>query len=109
MPKPVDLIQRGQADLIKVINGVEFRQTSASNQFAGISTIASGSTTVVVSTTVVKSDSGFYVMGFSNVASHRGNQVSVQSITDGSQFTLQANLATVDSYRISWAIFNQMT
>ncbi len=107
--KPVDNLKRPLIDLPKITGGIECKQTSASNQWAGVSTIASGDTTVVVSTTKITSDANVQITGFSNVASHRSLYVTVQSITDGTNFTLRAEAATVDSYRVGWVIFNQLT
>jgi len=109
MPKPVDYLRRAQTDLIKITAGVETDQSSTAAQFSGVAVIASGGTTIVVSTTVVKSNAAIFLTGFSNVASHIDNMVSVQSITDSNQFTIRAEAATTDSYRVGWVIFNALT
>lgn len=64
---------------------------STANQIAGITTLASGSATVVCSTTMVKSDSLilFGRVGNANVASGTSlRNLEVKTITDSAAFTL---------------------
>lgn len=66
------------------------RATSAANQFAGRTTIASGTATVVISTSIVNSDSLIFLglEGNANVASGTGKTLEVKTISSGGYFTL---------------------
>lgn len=63
---------------------------SASNQWAGISTINSGSATLVISTSIVDSDSliMFNRLGNANVSSGINKAIEVKTISPGGYFTL---------------------
>ena len=67
-----------------------FDTTSDANQFAGRTTLSSGSATVVISTTVVNSDSLIFHSreGNANVASGTNRVTEVKTISAGGYFTL---------------------
>lgn len=64
------------------------RTSSGANQIAGITTLASGSASVTVSTTAVKSDSLvlFGIVGNTNQSSGVAKPVEVRSLTDSNWF-----------------------
>ncbi len=64
-------------------------------KWAGITTIVSGSATVTVSATQVKSGSSPLVsLGATTVTSHRSMILSVNSIVNNTSFAIVSNLAT---------------
>jgi hypothetical protein len=67
--------------------------TSSANQWAGMSTINSGSATLVVSTTIVDSDSLIFLgrIGNANVGSGINKTIEVKTISPGNYFTLGAD------------------
>lgn len=66
------------------------KTNSAAQQFAGRTTIASGSATAVVSTTAVKSDSVIQMSfeGNANVASGTNRCFEVKTISDSARFVI---------------------
>ncbi len=110
MPKMVDKGQRVLIDLLKIKSQIEVNAVSASNAFAGISTILSGGTTVVVSTTVVRSNAIVATWLTPTIAaSHVDLRTNVRSITDGGQFTISVDKATIGGQTVGWIICNQLT
>lgn len=81
---------------------------SASNQWAGVSTIASGSATLVISTTIVDSDSLIFLgrIGNANVGSGVNKGIEVKTISPGGYFTLGADdgQAIPRDTKIHWMI-----
>ena len=73
-----------------LMGALRTRATSASNQWAGRTTLASGSATVVISTTRVASDSIvlYAALGNANVASGTNRVTEVKTISDGGYFTI---------------------
>lgn len=70
--------------------GPDIMPTGAANAYAGITQIASGSASVTVSTTTVKSDSIIMptLQSLTNTSSGFGPSVEVRSIVDGGYFIL---------------------
>lgn len=66
------------------------RAASAANQWAGRTTLSSGSATVTISTTIVKSDSLIFpaVQAATNQASGVSRSIEVKTISPGNFFTL---------------------
>lgn len=64
--------------------------SSRANAIAGITTLSSGSATVVVSTSSVKSDSLILLgqVGYANVGSGAARPIEVKTISDTGYFTL---------------------
>lgn len=85
------------------------KANSAANQFSGFTTLASGSATVTVSTTSVKSDSLILMglRGTANVNSATGRPVEVKSIVDSSYFSFGTadGVAMARDTTISWLLF----
>ena len=85
------------------------KANSANNQFSGITVLGSGSATVTVSTTAVKSNSIILMGAQANAAvnSLTGRSIEVKSIVDSSYFVL----GTVDGVsmardtNIGWLLF----
>ena len=84
------------------------RATSASNQWAGRTTsVGSGTATVTVSTTSVKSDSIIMYGYESNVASNATQAIKTNSVVDGSYFGFTINPAPVGTnFIVMWKIIN---
>ena len=81
---------------------------SAATQFAGRTTLNSGSTTVVVSTTNVRSDSLVFLsmLGNANVASGQNRVTEVKTISDSGYFTIgtQDGVAIARNTVIMWEV-----
>lgn len=89
--------------------GPDFLRTAAGpGQFAGRTTLNSGTATVVVSTAVVNSDSFFRLaeVGVPGVGSNSGGHVVINSIVSGVCFTLAraTGVASPVNATISWEI-----
>lgn len=77
------------------------------NQWRGITTVLSGQTTKIQSTSLV--NSGFPILVSLNnisVDSHADIVVSANSVTDGGSFMVTLNKATGDDQEIAWSVFN---
>lgn len=81
---PVELLRRAMLRDPMMVSAA-----SKSNQFAGRTTISSGSATQVVSTSVVNSDSLIFhtMVGNANVASGSARFFEVKTIAPGAYFT----------------------
>jgi hypothetical protein len=78
-------------------------ETQVKSLYQGITAIASGDTTKVVSTTGVNSASRIFLGLMPTViASHKDLRTSVLSITENTSFTVQVDKATSDSQNVSW-------
>lgn len=76
-------------------------------RWRGITSIASGGTTVTVSNATLAANSGYPIMlglGVTTVASHRDIALSVNSIVNATSFCIVANKATVDSQEVCYVI-----
>lgn len=109
MSRPSDIEQKPGFNVPKIYDGMEMRQNSASDQWAGRSTIASGDTTVTVSTTNVKSDSLVFATLHLPVGSYANLEVSVHSLVDGGFITFGTELATSDSQNFNWFTIRNLT
>lgn len=82
---------------------------SASNQWAGLTTILSGVATGVVSTTIVNSDSiiSMTPRGLTSVLSGQGRAFEVKSISPGNSFVFgtQDGVAVSQDRTMMWIIF----
>jgi hypothetical protein len=89
-------------------NPLTTKAASASNQWAGISTIDSGAATLVISTTIVDSDSLilFGRIGNANVGSGVNKVIEVKTISPGGYFTLGADdgQAITRDTKIHWMV-----
>jgi len=86
------------------------KAVSATNQHAGVTTLSSGSATVVISTTVVNSDSIILhaPLGNANLGSGVAlRSTEVKTISSGGYFTLGTNdgVAHPRDTKIMWMIF----
>ncbi len=102
---PLELLRR------VLFTGIQTtRAQSASNQFAGRTTLNSGDTTVTVSSSVVTSDSIILHGMEANTSQSSGfaAPIDVMSIVDGSHFTFgQADgVAVVRETNIMWQILH---
>lgn len=109
MARPSDRERKPGFNLMKLYDGMEVRQNSASDQWCGRATIASGDTTVTVSTTNVKSDSLFFSMLHLPIGSHSDLSVSVRSLVDAGFVTFGLNLAVSDDLDFSWFSVDNLT
>lgn len=77
----------------------------ALSNFAGVTNIASGDTSVVVNSTLCKSGNVIQTgLGVVSVASHQPLQTSVNSVVEGQSMVLQVNEATVASQQVTYMI-----
>ena len=87
------------------------KANSSTVQFAGITTLNSGSTTVTVSTTLVKSDSLFFLgtQAPAAVGSATGKPIEVKTVIDSSYFVLGTadGVAMGRDTNISWMLYRQ--
>lgn len=99
---------------IEQLFGPQFRAApfinvaSDANQFAGITTLASGSATVVISTAMVNSDSLILQsqLGNANVSSGQTGVTEVKTISSGGYFTIgqQDGQALARDTLIHWMV-----
>jgi len=92
MTTPIETLNR---PLIKSAPLVD--ATSSSNQYVGRVAVASGDSTVTVSTQVVNSDSIIMLSYQTMVASHQSLAVSVSTISPGNFVTFALSGATLTS------------
>lgn len=76
---------------------------STGSHWAGITSVLSGTTTAVVSTTLANSDSIIHAIGKTILASHQAIVLSVASISPGNSVVFALDRATTTSdYSILW-------
>jgi nitrogen fixation protein FixH len=93
----------------KILDGMEMRQNSASDQWCGRATIASGDTTVTVSQTTVKSDALIFATAHLPIASHHDLPINILSLVDGSYVTFGVALATSEAMDFNWFAVRNLT
>ncbi len=107
MARPNEVFRRPK------FRGPSFMQSPAGRgQFAGLTTLASGSASVTVSTGVINSNSMFRLATIANsvgAASNSGGHVVVNSIVSGVSFALARATATAIPWDevVSWEIVKQ--
>ena len=76
-----------------------------STRWTGITNVLSGTSTIVVSATQIKSGAAIMTgLGITSVASHRGLIVSVNSLVANTSMVIQTNIATVDSQQVYYTV-----
>lgn len=86
---------------------VMFAITSASTQFAGFVTVASGTATGTVSTTNIKSNSLVMVIPTTDTASNVAQAIVIRSLADANYFGFTVTPAPVGTdFKVGFIIFN---
>ena len=103
--KPLELLFR------PLLRGPAYTEAnSGPSQFAGRTTLSSGSATVVISTSVVKSDSLIFAQPEANTRQSSGvaQPIEVMSIADGAHFSFGTadGEALARDTTIMWGILN---
>lgn len=80
----------------------------AGPQLAGVTAIASGDSSVDITSTLAASGQVIQVsLGLTTVASHNDLITSVSSISSGASFVLTVNNAVVDTQEVNWLIISK--
>lgn len=79
------------------------------NRWSGVTAIASGDSSVVVSATQISSGNVIMTgLGITSVATHQTLDTSVNSVVTGTSMVLQVHRATVDTQQVWYTIIDKV-